>query len=109
VGLAHEPLEVGHGAVRRVDVGVVGDVIAVVAPGRWVERQQPDGGDAQVLEVVELLRQAAEVAHAVAVAVEERADVGLVDDGVLVPERVVGERHFGLAGLRAWLPRGGYA
>ena len=47
--------------------------------------------DAEVLQVVELLRQAAEVADAVAVAVVEGADVDLVDDRVLVPERVVVE------------------
>ena len=40
-------------------------------------------------EVVELLRQPVEVADAVVVAVEERLDVHLVDDGVLVPERIV--------------------
>ena len=51
-------------------------------------------GDAEALQVVELLRQAREVADAVVVAVEERADVRLVDDGVLVPERI---RRFGHA------------
>ena len=40
-------------------------------------------------EVVELLDQPAKVADAVAVAVEERPDVQLVDDRVLVPELVV--------------------
>ena len=44
-------------------------------------------------EVVELLGQAAEVADAVAVAVVEGADVHLVDDRVLVPERVVAARR----------------
>jgi hypothetical protein len=39
--------------------------------------------------VVELLGEAREVADPVAVAVEERLDVRLVDDGVLVPERVL--------------------
>ncbi len=76
-------------AVAGVDVGVIGDVVAVVPQGRGVEGQQPDGGDAQVLEVVEPLGQAAEVADAVAVAVLEGADVDLVDDGVLVPEGIV--------------------
>ena len=62
---------------------------------RRIERQQPDRVDAEVLDVVELLRQAAEVADAVVVAVEERLDVQLVDDRVLVPERVVGRRRIG--------------
>ena len=48
--------------------------------------------DAELLDVVELLDQAAKVADAVVVAVEERLDVQLVDDGVLVPERIVAAR-----------------
>ena len=68
---------------------VVGDVVAVVAQRRGVEGQQPDRVDAERLHVVELLGQAAEVADAVAVGVGEGLDVQLVDDGVLVPERVV--------------------
>ena len=89
VRLAHEVLGVGARAVLRVHVAVVGDVVAVVAEGRRVEGQQPEGVDAQVLQVVEFLREALEIADAVVAAVEEGLDVQFVDDGVLVPERVV--------------------
>ena len=88
-----ERLEVVERAVARMDVPVVGDVVAVVLERRREERQQPEAGDAEVLQVIELARQAAEVADAVVVAVEERLDVRFVDDRVLVPERIVGERH----------------
>ena len=76
-------------------LAVVGDVVAVVAAGRGIERQQPQRGDAEVLQVVELLGQAGEVADAVVVAVGERLDVKLIDDRVLVPELVAGELGFG--------------
>src|SRR5262249_58331671 len=46
---------------------------------------QPQRGDAEVLQVVELLGQPGEVADAVVVAVGERLDVQLVDDRRLVP------------------------
>ena len=88
VRLVDEALEVVERAVARMDVLVVGDVVAVVAQRRRIERQQPEAVDAEVLQVVELLRQAREVADAVVVAVEEGADVRLVDDRVLVPERI---------------------
>ena len=42
----------------------------------------------EVLEVVELLDQAGEVADPVVVAVEERLDVQLINDGIFVPRRV---------------------
>ena len=72
-------------AVGRMDRAVVGGVVAVVAQRRRVERQQPDRRDAEVVDVVEPRDQPAEVADAVAVRVLERADVHLVDQGVLVP------------------------
>ena len=76
-------------AVLRVDVVIVGDVVAVVLARRRVEGQQPDGVDAEILDVVELADQPAKVADAVVVAVEERADVHFIHDGVLVPERIL--------------------
>ena len=75
-------------AVVGVDLGEVGDVVAAVAQRRGVERQQPDAVDPEPLQVVELLGQAAEVARAVAVGVEEAADVDLVEDGALEPQRL---------------------
>ena len=75
VRLGEERADVGQGPVVGVDAGVVGGVVAVVAARRREEGEQPEGGDAEVDEVVELLRQAPEVADPVAVAVAERADV----------------------------------
>ena len=89
LGLVHEAAEVPHVAELRIDVAVVGNVVAVVAPRAGVERQQPQRGDAEVAQIVEPLGQAGEIADAVAVAVLERLDVELVDDGVLEPQAVV--------------------
>ena len=89
VRLADEVADVGAGAVVGMDVVVVGDVVAVVLERRGIEGQQPEGVDAEILQIVELFGEALEVADAVAVAVAEGLDVQLVDDGVLVPERIV--------------------
>ena len=88
VRLLDEALEVVDRAVVGVDREEVGDVVAAVAERRLVHRQQPDAVDAEPLEVVELLDQPAEVAGAVVVPVEEPADVDLVEDRGLEPERV---------------------
>ena len=86
---AHEMAEILARAVRGMDVVIVGDVVAVVAHRRGIERQQPQRVDAELLQIVELLGEPAKIAHAVVVAVEERLDRQLVDDRVLVPERIV--------------------
>ena len=86
---SHEPLEIVQRAVARVDVAIVGNVVPVVAQRRREEGQQPQAGDAEILQIIQLLGEAGEVADPVIVTVEERLDVGLVDDGVLVPQRVL--------------------
>ncbi len=96
VRLRHEGAEVLARAVVLVHVAVVGDVVAVILERRRIERQQPHRVDAELLDVVELGGEAGEIADAVAVRVEERLDVQLVDDGVLVPERAVRQRRRGL-------------
>ena len=93
---AQERPEVAHRPVVGVHLAVGRDVVPVVAKRRGVEGQEPDRGDAEVLQVVEPLGEAAEVADAVAVRVGERPHVQLVDDRVLVP---VGDvRGFGCTG-----------
>ena len=97
VGGGEEGLEVGHGAVVGIDGAVVDGVVAVVA-GRVVDGHEPDAGDAEVVvggrvavvEVVELLGQALEVADAVAVAVVEAAHEDLVEDRVVPPVELAG-------------------
>jgi hypothetical protein len=71
-----------------MDGTVIGDVVTVVAQGRRKKRHQPDGIYAQFLHVIELLGETLKVADAIAIAVEERANVDLVDDGLFVPARL---------------------
>ena len=84
-GLGAEGVEVVERAEERVDVAVVGHVVAGVLLGRRVERRQPDGVDAEVGQGVEAARDPGQVADPVAVAVGERAGVDLVDDGGAPP------------------------
>ena len=70
-------------------VQIIGNVVPIVAQRRRKEGQEPETGDAKAVQIVESLRQPLEIADAIIVAVEKRLDVHFVDDGVLVPERVV--------------------
>ena len=97
---AHQRLKIVERPVRGMDVQIIGNVIPVISKRRREEGQQPQAGDADILQVVELLREALKIADAVVVAVEERLHVGLVDDGVLVPEGIVAGDHRLANGLR---------
>ena len=57
-----EVVEVGERAEQRVDVLVVGDVVAVVVLRRAVDRREPDDVDAEGGEVVDVLDDPAQVA-----------------------------------------------
>ncbi len=105
VRLLDELAEVVDRPVVGMDREEVRDVVAAVAERRLVHRQQPEAVDAEPLEVVELVDQAAEVARAVVVPVEEAADVDLVEDGALEPERIALEPLLGHQPpiLRTWL------
>ena len=87
-------LEVVERAVARVDVRVVRDVVAVVRSGDGIERQQPEAGDAEVLQVVEL-RPVRPRKSPMPSPLLSKNDlhVGLVDDRVLVPEWIVVHRY----------------
>ena len=74
-----------EGAEDRVDVAVVGDVVAGVGLRRGVEGREPDGVDAEGAQVGQARGDAGEVADAVAVAVGPRARVDLVDDRLAPP------------------------
>src|SRR5438094_55155 len=90
-----------------MDVAVVGDVVAIVPQRRRIKGKQPERRDAQVLQVVQLLRQPAKIADPIPVAIQKRAHMQLIDDRVLVPERVgagVGCCHWA---LRRWAADGG--
>ena len=90
VRLAQHGAKIVERAELRMHVLIVGNVVAVVLERRGIEGHQPDGVDPEVPDVVELGGQALEIADAIVVRIEERLDVELVDDRVLVPERVVG-------------------
>ena len=76
---------VGERAEHRLDVGVVGDVVAEVLHRRAVDRRQPGGVDAEPGQVVEARGDPAQVADPVAVGVGERARIDVVDDAPAPP------------------------
>ncbi len=82
-------VEIGQRAEERVDIAVVGDVVAEVGHRRWVEGRDPEGIDAEPAQVVKSFGDAAQVAGAVAVAVLEASWVDLINDAALPPRKRV--------------------
>ena len=88
-----------HRPVIGADLAIFADVIAIVAARAGVEGQQPDRGDAEFGDIIQLRHQPGEIADAIIIGIEEGLDVHLIDDGVLVPEGILVERgHTGSPG-----------
>ena len=74
--------EIVERAVGGVNVQIIGDVVAVVAQGRWKKRQQPQTGDSKVLQIIEFLGEGLlKCTDSVVIAVEKGFYVSLIDDG----------------------------
>ena len=90
-------VEVGQGAVFGRDRAVVGGRVAVVAVGVLGDRHQPDAVHAQFLQIVQALRETAQVADAVAIAVAPGAHEDLHERAMLPPfgqgARAVADRN----------------
>ena len=85
VGFLNKLVHVGEGAELRVDVAVVGDVVAVVLTGGAVDRGEPKDAHPQRSDIGEFGDDAGDVAHAVAVAVAIAHGIDLIDRLFLPP------------------------
>ena len=85
VGLGQDLLEQLQIAEIRVDILIVGDVVAVIRVGRGVNGGEPDGVHPQALDVIQLAQYAPKVADAVPVPVAEAPGPDLVDGHLLIP------------------------
>ncbi len=80
--------EVVQCSIRRVDIVVVRDIVAVIAQRRREERQQPDAGYAQVIQIIQLRQQSRKIADAIVVGIGKCTNVKFVDNRIFVPEGI---------------------
>src|SRR5437867_5608826 len=80
--------EIVECAVIWINIKIIGNVIAIITQWRWIKRQEPNGSDAQLLQIIELLNQTAKIPNAVTVAIMKSLNMQLIDDRVLVPKRI---------------------
>jgi hypothetical protein len=98
-------IEIGERAEARIDVAVVGDVVAEILHRRSEERRQPDRRDAERGDVLEPRRDAGQIADAVVVGIREAVRIDLVDRRAEPPRAAGGWRDaWGRLRRRAHVP-----
>src|SRR5437764_6987896 len=80
--------EIIQRAEVRINIEIIGDVVAVITKRRRIKRKKPNGSDTELLEIIQFLDHTTEIPHSVAVAVTKSFDVQLVDDCVFIPKRI---------------------
>jgi hypothetical protein len=88
--------KVSQRAVAGIDSVIIGNVVAIVATRRGLEREQPDGRCPQALQVIEAAEEASKIADPVSVRVEVGSDGQAIEDCIFVPEVVDHEESYGL-------------
>src|SRR5690606_20448653 len=75
----HDHVEIAKRAKHRIDIGIVGHVVAVILHRRAIEWRNPDRINAKLGDVLKPLDDALKVADAIAVRVAEGARIDLID------------------------------
>ena len=79
-------VEVFHRAEFGHDIAVIGDVVAVVVVGGFVDGREPDHVRAELLNIRKSCGDARKVADAVAVRILKASGINLINDGFLPPK-----------------------
>src|SRR5437763_7602185 len=85
LALGNHAVEVSERTVHRINILVVGDVVAEIHLRRWETWTDPNRVHAEIVQVGHLGGDALEIADAVIVAVGEAARIDLVEDSILPP------------------------
>jgi len=64
-------VEVLQIAVFGVNSQVIGDIVAKIFIGRWVNRRQPNGINTEILDIVKRINDASKVANTIGVRIFE--------------------------------------
>jgi hypothetical protein len=91
VRFPEECFEIAQGAIIRVYAGVISNIVAIIPEWRGTKGKEPQGGNAEVLQVVEFFAKPLEIAYSVTVAVKKGSDVQFVDDCVLEPQGIINQ------------------
>src|ERR1017187_596023 len=83
MNLLKQAIEIFHRSKQRIDAAIIRHIVTKIGHGRWVDRGDPDGIDAELGQGVKALKNPPQ--NAVTVSVLERARINLIDDAVLPP------------------------
>ncbi len=83
----HQCIEIGQRAEDRIDIAVIGHVVAEILHRAGEERADPDRIDAERGDMIEAAGDARQIADPVAVRVHEAARIDLIDRRALPPRQ----------------------
>ena len=88
VRLCHQRVEIGKRAEHRIDIAIIGNIIAHISHGRGEEGREPDAVNAKRGDIGQTFRHPGKIAIAVAGRILKRARIDLIDHRSLPPVRL---------------------
>jgi hypothetical protein len=79
LGFGDEKIHVRQGPEFRIDILIIGDIIAIIGVGGFIDWGEPNDADSEVFEIIEFGENAFDIADAVAVAVAIRTRIDLIN------------------------------
>ena len=67
----HEMAELVNRSIHGIDIVIIGNVIPIISQRRGIKGEKPDGGNPQVLQVIQFLSQSCEVSYSISITVKE--------------------------------------
>src|SRR5262245_15775733 len=82
--LLDKHFKIVQGAVVRVHIAVVRNIVAIITEGRRIKRQKPEGCHPEITQIGQLLNKSLEITDAIAIAVINGPHVVFINNVVLV-------------------------
>jgi hypothetical protein len=83
--LGDQPIEVVHVTEDRIDIDVIGDIVAKVGHRRSEDRRNPDRIDAEVDQIGQPAGDSVQISHSIVIAILKRPRVDLINDSGFPP------------------------
>jgi hypothetical protein len=83
MSLRNQPFKIIKGAVFRVNAVIINHIIFVITGG-WLNRRQPNGFNAQILQIIQFGGNTVKVTNVVPIGIAERANKDFVTDARVI-------------------------
>ena len=85
VGLVEQGVQILKGSEERMDIGVIGNVIAKIGHRRRIDGREPESVNTEPAQIIQFVGDSGEIPYPIAIAIEKTPRVDLINHPRLPP------------------------